>query len=77
MYRPHLQREGVSPIVELFTPLPRIQADRDALEEALINLIDNAVKYGGDEKYLRIGTGFEGGKVFVEVADHGIGIPPR
>jgi two-component system phosphate regulon sensor histidine kinase PhoR len=52
-------------------------ADRRALEQVLQNLLDNAVKYTepGGRIEVRLSSG--DGKVRVEVADTGIGIPER
>jgi two-component system phosphate regulon sensor histidine kinase PhoR len=73
-YEDHLKERGFSPIVTLAPDLPIIQADEEALSEAVINVTDNAVKYSGDSHYLRIATGREGAHVFVEIQDHGVGI---
>jgi two-component system phosphate regulon sensor histidine kinase PhoR len=51
-----------------------IQADRESLIEAVINLIDNAVKYSEDKKRIDITTGREGGYAFIRVKDEGVGI---
>ncbi len=57
-------------------PLP-VLADRDALIEALSNLIANAMKYSGDERLLEVSTLQEGEMAVCSVADHGIGIAPE
>ena len=49
-------------------------ADRGELHEAVGNLVDNAVKYGGASP-VAVEVGTEGGNVFVRVRDHGAGIP--
>ncbi len=76
-YRPHLEREGFSVATDHADHLPLIDADTGALAEALLNVIDNSVKYSRAEKYLKITTGNDRKSVFVEVEDHGIGIDPR
>jgi two-component system phosphate regulon sensor histidine kinase PhoR len=76
-YQDHLKEQGFLPVVELFAGLLPIHADAEAVKEGIVNLLDNAVKYSGDRKYLRITTGSEGGKVFVDVEDHGVGIAPH
>ncbi len=73
-YKFHLQNNGFRSEIELEdTPLP-VNADPEAVGEALINLIDNAIKYTQDNKYIKIKSGREDGSVFVEVEDKGIGI---
>ncbi len=53
-----------------------VRADPDRLQQVLFNLIDNAIKYGGDAGTVRI-TADDGreGKVEVCVTDDGAGIP--
>ena len=59
--------------------LPRIFGDRVRLLEVLQNLIDNAVKFMGEqpEPRIEIGTGTEGGGLIFFVRDNGAGIDPR
>jgi two-component system phosphate regulon sensor histidine kinase PhoR len=54
--------------------LPKIKIDEEAVSEAIINLIDNAVKYSDDKKEINIKTGTDYNFVFIEVSDKGIGI---
>lgn len=58
--------------------LPALRADADALRQALLNLLDNALKYS-DPDTLRVGarrTTWQGRPaVALSVEDHGIGIP--
>lgn len=55
-------------------PIPEIKIDRDAVSDAFINLIDNAIKYSEEKKEITIRTGKNEKYVYVEVEDHGIGI---
>jgi two-component system phosphate regulon sensor histidine kinase PhoR len=73
-YTSHLEHEGFTTSVQLAENLPAIHADREALTEALINILDNAVKYFAADKYVRIKTGQTDTTIYVEVEDHGIGI---
>ena len=50
-------------------------ADRFHLSHALDNLVDNALKYSGEEVHIRISAGRDGGRVVLRVADDGVGIP--
>lgn len=54
--------------------LTKIKIDEEAVSEAIINLIDNAVKYSDDKKEIKIKTGTENSFVYVEVSDKGTGI---
>ena len=51
--------------------------DREAVSRALLNLIDNAVKYSADEKSIEIVLRQTPDDVVVEVHDKGIGIDPE
>ncbi|MCK9208378.1 MAG: HAMP domain-containing histidine kinase [Salinivirgaceae bacterium] len=57
--------------------LPQNHCDPDAVADALINLIDNAVKYSPDKKYIEIRTGTEKNFTYVEVKDFGQGISKK
>ncbi|RPH37690.1 ATP-binding protein [bacterium] len=70
----HLQSEGFTPGVRLDESLPPVKGDAESISEAVINLIDNAIKYSGESKYLAIATGKTDGVQYIEVEDHGIGI---
>lgn len=76
-FSPHLQNEGFTPVADLDPSVPSVRADREAVQEALINILDNAVKYSGSRKFLRVSTGRRMDVVFVDIEDHGPGIRPE
>jgi two-component system, OmpR family, phosphate regulon sensor histidine kinase PhoR len=57
--------------------LPPVWADREAITEALLNLLNNAHKYTGDDKKIEVSAGREGELVVIDVKDNGPGIPQR
>jgi len=63
--------------VTIAEDLPPVVADGDALVTALVNLLDNAFKYSGDEKVIRLRARAQNGGVCFEVRDNGIGLSPR
>lgn len=73
-YESHLVHLGFSLSLELDDGTPAVSADAEAVSEALLNMMDNAIKYSNTEKLLRIRTGPAGGGAYVDVEDHGIGI---
>jgi len=56
------------------TPL-YLQVDGDAVKQALINLIDNAIKYSAEKKALEISFQNRERELEIQVRDEGIGIP--
>jgi signal transduction histidine kinase len=52
-----------------------VWADAAALEQALVNLLDNAVKYSGDSRAIRIEVSGGPSAATIAVSDCGIGIP--
>lgn len=50
--------------------------DRESVSRAIVNLIDNAVKYSNEKKRLRIALRQLPASIAIEVGDEGIGIPP-
>ncbi len=56
--------------------VPAVRVDASSLAQALLNLLDNAVKYSGDSRRVVVRVEFEGPGVAISVIDHGIGIPP-
>ncbi|MBP5224980.1 MAG: HAMP domain-containing histidine kinase [Lachnospiraceae bacterium] len=57
------------------TESQNVFADEKRIEQVLHNLIDNAVKFSNSGSSVDISTHLRNDRVFVSVADHGIGIP--
>ena len=49
--------------------------DADAVGQAVANLIDNAIKYSGDDRAISVDARLEDGGLALSVADRGVGIP--
>lgn len=52
-----------------------ITADHDALKQVVINLLDNAIKYSGDNKEIHVRLVSDKDRIRIEFEDKGIGIP--
>jgi signal transduction histidine kinase len=63
--------------VEVEKDLPPVLADRDGLTTALINLLDNALKYSPPDKRITVSASRQGSAATFAVSDNGIGIAPR
>lgn len=55
--------------------LPLIYGDKARLEQVLLNILSNAVKYTPDHGTIQLSGGQTAGKVWVKIKDSGIGIP--
>jgi signal transduction histidine kinase len=55
--------------------LPMLEIDADAITQALLNLLDNAVKYSGSSKSIKVRLAREAGSIVISVSDRGVGIP--
>ena len=74
-YRFQIEQQGFTLQVDVEDDLPRVTADKEALAQALLNLVNNALKYTRDEKYLRLVVARRGAdQVTVSVSDRGIGV---
>ena len=51
-----------------------VRADRDRIEQVVINLLDNAIKFTGDEGKITLSSRVRGEKAEVTVRDNGIGV---
>ncbi len=53
---------------------PEIEVDSEAVTQAIVNLLDNAVKYTLDEKYIKVILKRNNGNLELSIQDKGIGI---
>ncbi|MCI9376293.1 MAG: cell wall metabolism sensor histidine kinase WalK [Oscillibacter sp.] len=58
-------------------PLPLVVGDRSRLEQVMMNILGNAIKYTPDGGTIRITAGSTEDTVWMEVWDNGIGIPEK
>jgi two-component system phosphate regulon sensor histidine kinase PhoR len=74
-YAEWLQKAGF--IVTRMIPgeTPPVRFDPAAISQAVINLLDNAIKYSGDARDIAVRLGSEGRQVSLEISDHGMGVP--
>jgi signal transduction histidine kinase len=73
-FRLLIDGQGVTLEEQIPLDLPEIKVDAEAIEQALLNLLDNAVKYSGEKKYVEVSAGIQGQNVLIKVTDHGYGI---
>lgn len=56
-------------------PLPDIRADKERIQQVLMNIISNSMKYTPDNGHIVISAGLTDSGIWTEVTDNGIGIP--
>jgi two-component system phosphate regulon sensor histidine kinase PhoR len=76
-YRFHLQQRSFVLVEQLDDGVPPISADAEAVAQAFLNLLDNAVKYSAQEKHITVGLRREGEWAVIEVKDRGLGIAAK
>jgi signal transduction histidine kinase len=76
-FRAQRMNEPVNVSCELQPNLPLVHVDREAITGALLNLLQNAFKYSGEDKQIAVRARLDDRGVAIEVEDHGPGIPQR
>ncbi|MBV9494541.1 MAG: HAMP domain-containing histidine kinase [Acidobacteria bacterium] len=76
-YESWIRSKGFAISVHLDDAVGEQMWDREAVSRALLNLIDNAIKYSADEKKLEVVLLQTPKDVLLEVRDHGIGIAAK
>lgn len=72
------EQKGIRVERDVAPDLPAVLADEDAIGRALQNLIDNAIKYGGDERWMRVRASISPNgsrtEIAIAVEDRGPGV---
>jgi signal transduction histidine kinase len=74
-YRYQIEQSGFAFEEKIAEDVPPLSVDREAMARSLLNLVNNALKYSQDQKYIGVNLFRDNGTVKLEVVDHGIGIP--
>lgn len=80
-YRAELDHAGMTHALSVAADLPLARIDRDAIGQAVLNLMSNAVKYSEDERWILVEVSRDTRRgrhgVLISVHDRGIGIRPE
>ena len=76
-YGQHLDNKGFTISFKTYEDFPILLIDKEAVSEAIINLIDNAVKYSGDIKKIELVCEKNTEYAILHVIDSGIGIATK
>ncbi len=71
------ERQGLRLRVEVEPDIPAVRGDEARLGQVVVNLVHNALKFGGEAGDVTIAVRVEGGEVITSVRDEGIGIPKK
>jgi signal transduction histidine kinase len=69
-----LSQYGFELRMDIDEGLPPVNADPDAIEQAVLNLLTNAMKYSAGTKEIELALGRRGIETVIRVTDHGHGI---
>jgi two-component system phosphate regulon sensor histidine kinase PhoR len=75
VYRHRAEHEGLELAVEVDPSLPNVRIDERAIQLAVINLIDNALKYAPGSGVVTVRAARENGSIVIRVVDRGPGVP--
>jgi signal transduction histidine kinase len=73
-YRFQIEQNGFAFEENISGDIPPLNVDREAIARSLLNLVNNALKYSKDRKYIAVSLYRSNGSVKLEVQDRGIGI---
>ncbi len=74
-YRFAIEKLGFSLELSLGDELPPLELDPEAISQAVINLLNNSIKYSSEQKSIKVSVRRELDRVLLSVSDRGIGIP--
>lgn len=75
-YRFQIEQNGFAFEENIASDIPPVSVDREAIARSLLNLVNNALKYSKEQKFIGVSLYRANGSVKLEVRDRGIGIPP-
>ena len=76
MYGSRLQREGIElEYLENDEDIPEIPCDKERMRQVFLNILDNAVKHGGEGGKITAEMRREDDEVVIRIRDFGCGIP--
>ena len=74
-YKFHIRDDGFKIESELPDESITLKIDKDAISQVLLNLLNNAVKYSEERKYILVKVCRKSASALISVTDHGVGIP--
>jgi two-component system sensor histidine kinase VicK len=77
VYRMNISAEQKNQMLEFNSDIdvPEIMGDRDRIEQVIVNILSNAIKYTPENGKIIINLSLKENEIIVNVTDNGIGIP--
>jgi signal transduction histidine kinase len=72
-----LNQQGFKLHIHIEEGLPEVRVDRDAIEQAVLNLLHNAMKYSGASRDIDLRLQKKDKHALIQVIDKGVGIDPK
>jgi signal transduction histidine kinase len=76
-YKPQVEKVNARLDYTIADSAIKVMIDEALLKNAIANLLDNALKYGGDNVAIQINCYSESGNLVIRVSDNGTGIPAQ
>lgn len=76
-HRDYIESKGFNLETAISDEIPVTMIDVENFETIVGNLLENAIKYSKEERYIRISLKHEEGEIILRVTDHGVGIPNK
>lgn len=73
----YIKNRGFTLDVAIAGDIPMAMVDIDSFDTILGNLVENALKYSKEERYLGIFLKTDGDNITLKVEDHGVGMPRK
>ena len=70
-----LAQHGFELCVDIEDDIPLVAADPDAIQQAVLNLLSNAMKYSGEGRRIDLHVKRDDGNALLSITDRGLGIP--
>lgn len=74
-YSEFLALRGFAVKVGIQPDLPPVRFNKEQISQVILNLMDNARKYSGNSRIIRVHMWMQNNQVVVEILDQGVGIP--
>lgn len=74
LFKPRFLAEGFETAFEVAPNLPQIHADEQAIQQVVINLLQNAFRYGDKGKHVGLRVSQVGREIRIIIADRGLGM---